>query len=118
MANFENKNWGVGYLDLTGCMALGVTGPCLRSTGLPHDLRRAQPYCWYEDYEFDGRTVWLTLWHRPLHAMADAFAQAGFTITGISEPPAAPDTPADVLPPGLAPGQRFIGFLFFQLVAA
>jgi NADH-quinone oxidoreductase subunit D len=44
---------GVGYLDLTGCMALGVTGPVLRSTGLPHDLRRSQPYCGYEDYDFE-----------------------------------------------------------------
>ena len=44
---------GVGYLDLTGCMALGLTGPVLRSTGLPHDLRKSQPYCGYENYEFD-----------------------------------------------------------------
>ncbi len=43
----------VGYLDLAGCMALGITGPILRSTGLPHDLRKSQPYCGYEDYEFD-----------------------------------------------------------------
>src|SRR3954468_14991258 len=43
----------VGYLDLTGCMSLGLTGPVLRATGLPHDLRRSQPYCGYEDYEFD-----------------------------------------------------------------
>ncbi|MFZ2241751.1 MAG: NADH dehydrogenase (quinone) subunit D [Gordonia amarae] len=43
----------VGYLDLTGCMALGITGPVLRSTGLPHDLRKSQPYCGYENYEFD-----------------------------------------------------------------
>lgn len=54
----ENYIWkartqGIGYLDLAGCMALGVTGPVLRSTGLPHDLRRAQPYCGYENYEFD-----------------------------------------------------------------
>ena len=54
----ENYIWkartsGVGYLDLTGCMALGITGPILRSTGLPHDLRRAEPYCGYQDYEFD-----------------------------------------------------------------
>ena len=43
----------VGYLDLTGCMALGITGPVLRSTGLPHDLRKSDPYCGYENYEFD-----------------------------------------------------------------
>ena len=34
-------------------MALGITGPVLRSTGLPHDLRKSQPYCGYEDYDFD-----------------------------------------------------------------
>jgi len=43
----------VAYLDLTGCMALGITGPMLRCTGLPHDLRKSAPYCGYEDYEFD-----------------------------------------------------------------
>ena len=54
----DNTIWkartsGIGYLDLTGCMALGITGPVLRATGLPHDQRRAQPYCGYENYEFD-----------------------------------------------------------------
>ena len=44
---------GVAYLDLASCMALGVTGPILRSTGLPWDLRKSQPYCGYETYEFD-----------------------------------------------------------------
>ena len=43
----------VGYLDLTGCIALGITGPVLRSTGLPHDLRKLSPYCGYETYDFD-----------------------------------------------------------------
>jgi NADH-quinone oxidoreductase subunit D len=64
MENLLNENYiwkartvGVGYLDLTGCMALGITGPVLRSTGLPHDLRRAQPYCGYENYEFDVVTT-------------------------------------------------------------
>jgi len=46
----------VGYLDLAGCMALGITGPVLRSTGLPHDLRKSQPYCGYETYNFDVPT--------------------------------------------------------------
>ncbi len=50
---WKARNVGIGFLDLTGCMALGVTGPVLRATGLPHDLRKAQPYCGYETYEFD-----------------------------------------------------------------
>ena len=44
---------GIAFLDLAGCMTLGVTGPVLRSTGLPWDLRKSQPYCGYETYEFD-----------------------------------------------------------------
>ena len=35
----------VGYLDLAGCITLGVTGPVLRATGMPWDLRKTQPYC-------------------------------------------------------------------------
>ena len=50
---FKARTQGVDYLDLTGCMALGMTGPVLRSTGLPHDLRKSQPYCGYETYDFD-----------------------------------------------------------------
>lgn len=53
---WKARTEGVGYLDLTGCMALGMTGPVLRSTGLPHDLRKSQPYCGYETYDFDVMT--------------------------------------------------------------
>ena len=54
----DNSIWmgrtkDVGYLDLAGCMALGITGPVLRATGLPHDLRKTNPYSGYENYEFD-----------------------------------------------------------------
>ncbi|MGU3583885.1 NADH-quinone oxidoreductase subunit D [Rhodococcus sp. C26F] len=54
---FISRTREIGCLDLTGCMALGVTGPILRSTGLPYDLRRAEPYCGYETYEFDVVTA-------------------------------------------------------------
>ena len=50
---WKARTQGIGYLDLTGCMALGITGPVLRSTGLPHDLRKSQPYCGYETFDFD-----------------------------------------------------------------
>ncbi|MCX6399456.1 MAG: methyltransferase domain-containing protein [Propionibacteriales bacterium] len=71
-----------------------------------------------EDYTFDDQVTWLTFWHRPLHAMTNAFSAAGFRIAAISEPPPAPDTPSEVLPPGLEPGQSFMCFLFFVLEAA
>lgn len=48
---------GIGYLDLAGCTTLGVTGPVLRSTGMPWDLRKMQPYSGYENYNFDVVTA-------------------------------------------------------------
>jgi NADH-quinone oxidoreductase subunit D len=60
---WQKRTQGVGYLDATGCLALGITGPVLRAAGLGWDLRRTMPYCGYEDYEFDvvtdtGADVW------------------------------------------------------------
>jgi len=50
---WKARTKNVGFLDVTGCLALGVTGPVLRSAGLPWDLRKTMPYCGYENYEFD-----------------------------------------------------------------
>ncbi len=50
---FLARTRNVAHLDVTGCMSLGVTGPILRAAGLPWDLRKSQPYCGYETYEFD-----------------------------------------------------------------
>jgi NADH-quinone oxidoreductase subunit D len=49
---FRARTRGIAYLDLEGCMALGVTGPILRSAGLPWDLRKSQPYLGYETFDF------------------------------------------------------------------
>ena len=46
------RNKDVGVIDATGCMTLGVTGPLIRAAGLPWDLRKQEPYCGYENYEF------------------------------------------------------------------
>jgi len=54
---FKGRTVDIGYLDLTGCTALGITGPILRSTGLPWDLRKNQPYCGYENYDFEVATT-------------------------------------------------------------
>ncbi|MDT0320928.1 NADH-quinone oxidoreductase subunit D [Streptomyces millisiae] len=54
---FRGRLKDVGYLDLAGCLALGATGPILRSAGLPHDLRKTDPYCGYETYDFEVPTT-------------------------------------------------------------
>jgi NADH-quinone oxidoreductase subunit D len=53
---FKGRLQNVGYLDLAGCMALGISGPPLRATGYGLDLRKTQPYCGYETYDFDVPT--------------------------------------------------------------
>ncbi len=50
---FQGRMQGVATLDLTQCMMFGASGPVLRATGFPWDLRKAQPYCGYETYDFD-----------------------------------------------------------------
>jgi SAM-dependent methyltransferase len=65
-----------------------------------------------------GQTALMSFWHRPLHAMTDAFSAAGFRITTISEPAPAPDTPGELFPDDIpSKRRRFLCFLFFVLHA-
>lgn len=54
---FKGRFVDVGYMPLSGLMALGMTGPSLRAAGLPQDLRKDQPYCGYEEFDFDVPTT-------------------------------------------------------------
>lgn len=54
----DNPIWrartvGVGSISTDECLALGVTGPILRSTGYAWDLRKEEPYLKYDDVDFD-----------------------------------------------------------------
>jgi ubiquinone/menaquinone biosynthesis C-methylase UbiE len=71
-----------------------------------------------EEYTFSGQNAVLTYWHRPLHAMTDAFTEAGFRVSVISEPPPSPDTPRELLPPQFADRTAFLCFIFFVLEAS
>ena len=54
----ENPIWtertvGIGLITTEQALALGASGPILRSTGMPWDLRKAQPYLAYDEVDFD-----------------------------------------------------------------
>jgi len=71
---------------------------------------------WVEEWTFGGQSAMVSLWHRPLHAMIEAFTGAGFRIAGISEPE--PDPAArELFPEVIAAKPRFLSFLFFVLQA-
>ena len=49
---FRNRLKGVGYLSAADAVALGVTGPPMRASGVDFDLRRDMPYSGYEKFQF------------------------------------------------------------------
>ncbi|SDD45016.1 NADH-quinone oxidoreductase subunit D [Actinokineospora iranica] len=53
---WRNRLKDVGYLPVDACLALGITGPVLRSAGLAWDLRKVEPYLGYEEYDFEVPT--------------------------------------------------------------
>ncbi|QOR48152.1 NADH-quinone oxidoreductase subunit D [Trueperella pecoris] len=50
---FLKRHVDVAVSPLSALMALSMTGPSIRAAGLPWDLRKTQPYCGYDKYEFD-----------------------------------------------------------------
>ncbi|MEM7308507.1 MAG: NADH dehydrogenase (quinone) subunit D [Planctomycetota bacterium] len=48
-----DRNRDVGKITAEEALAWSLTGPNLRGAGVEHDLRKAEPYCGYETYEFD-----------------------------------------------------------------
>jgi NADH-quinone oxidoreductase subunit D len=50
---YRERLQGVGVITAQEAIALGATGPILRSTGVPWDLRRDMPYLFYDQVDFD-----------------------------------------------------------------
>ncbi|MGA8074828.1 MAG: NADH dehydrogenase (quinone) subunit D [Candidatus Acidiferrales bacterium] len=54
----QNRIWlartkGIGYLSAKDAIALGVSGPTLRGSGVDYDVRKYFPYSSYEEFDFD-----------------------------------------------------------------
>lgn len=52
-AIFMARTQGLGIISKEDAIAWGMSGPNLRGSGVEHDLRKANPYLGYENYEFD-----------------------------------------------------------------
>src|SRR5919197_1015896 len=53
---FKERTIGIGVLKAEDALALGGSGPFLRAGGVAHDLRKANPYTGYEQFEFEVPT--------------------------------------------------------------
>jgi NADH-quinone oxidoreductase subunit D len=81
---------GVGVITADEAVALGATGPILRSTGVPWDLRKATPYLYYDQMEF-GVVV---------GSYGDCFDRYAIRLNEVRESMAIVRQILDALPPG------------------
>ncbi|MBA3569491.1 MAG: NADH dehydrogenase (quinone) subunit D [Pyrinomonadaceae bacterium] len=54
---FQKRTQGVGVISAEDAIDWGLSGPCLRGSGVDLDIRRANPYTGYERYDFEVPTV-------------------------------------------------------------
>jgi NADH-quinone oxidoreductase subunit C/D len=50
---FRDRVDGIGVISQADAINFGFTGPCLRATGVPFDVRKSSPYLGYETYDWD-----------------------------------------------------------------
>ncbi len=99
---FINRLKGVGYLSAADAVALGVTGPVARASGIDFDVRRDMPYTGYEKFKFvvptsqDG-DVWARYLLR-LTEMRESVKIIQQALDGMPEGRIKADAPKIVLP--------------------
>jgi NADH-quinone oxidoreductase subunit D len=99
---FINRLKGVGYLSAADAIALGVTGPPLRASGVDFDLRRDMPYSSYEKFQFKVPIAtegdcWARYVIR-LVEMRESIKIIQQALDGMPEGPVKADAPKIVLP--------------------
>jgi NADH-quinone oxidoreductase subunit D len=99
---FINRLKGVGYLSAEDAVALGVTGPPMRASGVDFDLRRDMPYSSYEKFQFQVPTstdgdCWARYLVR-LVEMRESVKIIQQALDGMPEGPVKADAPKIVLP--------------------
>jgi NADH-quinone oxidoreductase subunit D len=99
---FVNRLQNVGHLSAEDAIALGVTGPPLRASGVDFDLRRDMPYSSYEKFQFKVPTsTRCDVWGRylvRLEEMRESVKIIQQALAGMPEGPVKADAPKIVLP--------------------
>jgi NADH-quinone oxidoreductase subunit D len=97
-----NRLKGVGHLSAADAIALGVTGPPLRASGVDFDVRRDMPYCGYEKFQFnvpvsDVGDVWARYIVR-MQEFRESVKICLQALDGLPEGPIVADAPKIILP--------------------
>ena len=99
---FQRRTQGIGLISGEDAINWGLSGPCLRGSGVALDLRRATPYCGYEQYDFEIPTepdgdVWSRYMVR-MREMKESHKIAAQALARLKPGPVKADAPKVVLP--------------------
>jgi NADH-quinone oxidoreductase subunit D len=99
---WQSRTMGIGVISAEDAIDWGLTGPCLRGSGVNVDVRRANPYTGYETYDFevpvetDG-DVWARFKVR-MREMAESYKICRQALERLKPGPTKADAPKVVLP--------------------
>ena len=99
---FQKRTQGVGYISAEDAIDWGLSGPCLRGSGVALDIRRANPYTGYEKYDFEIPTesdgdVWARYLVR-MREMKESHKIVQQALSRLQPGPVKADAPKVVLP--------------------
>jgi NADH-quinone oxidoreductase subunit D len=99
---FQTRTQGVGIITAEDAIDMGVTGPCLRGSGVAVDVRRTNPYTGYETYDFEipveqSCDVWARYMVR-MRELRESLKIARQALSRLKPGPVKADAPKVVLP--------------------
>ncbi|MEP6946224.1 MAG: NADH dehydrogenase (quinone) subunit D [Acidobacteriota bacterium] len=99
---WQSRTRGIGVISAEDAIDWGLTGPCLRGSGVDLDLRRDNPYTGYETYDFDipvenDGDVWARFKVR-MRECIESYKIAGQALERLKPGPIKADAPKIVLP--------------------
>ncbi len=119
---FQKRTQGVGYISAEDAIDWGLSGPCLRGSGIDLDIRRANPYTGYETYDFEVPVEQdCDVWARYMVRMRELKESHKIVVQALSRlrpGPIKADAPKVVLPEREAMKQHMDALIHHFLIVA